>query len=130
MGACYENYSHEFISCYFQPTAEGTIFIQKAIKSLNTEVIDPWIEVFPVHNGVVYWSGWGSMASTSRDGYNLRGDYGVDELPKLRVSATGYLVRHVDQGRQATYEEIVKARERSLANYLHLVRWIEKRYEL
>ena len=134
MGACYENYYHEFISCSVQPTADNCIFLKRTIQALDTENVEPWVEVYAVHRGQVYWNGWGNMTVNPR---KMKRGYGVEELPKLGAE-TGYLVRHVDQGRVACYipedreatrgqpyPEIVEARKKSLTNYLHLVKWIE-----
>jgi len=105
MGACFENYYHEFISCGCQPTAENCTFIQRAIKALDTENINPWVEVYAVHRGQVYWNGWGAMVvGVSGNGFiaepnprMVNSDYGVEFLPNLG-DETGYLVRHVEPG--------------------------------
>jgi hypothetical protein len=141
MGACYEIYTHEFVSCWVQPTANKCTFIKEALKALNTEEIDPWIEAYAVHHGVVYWQGWGSQARAKRDAKKLHHDYGVDELPLLgdvRTAPSGYLIRYVSQGKVASYgpgelkkdevfPEVVSARGESLDDYFTLVNWLVHR---
>ncbi len=139
MGACYEEYYHEFVSAWTQPTSEGAIFLRKAIKSLDTCDVDPWVEVFPVHRGEVYWYGWNTQPDAEKDARRHKRDYGVEEIPKLGgADLSGYLIRHVSQGKVACYgpgeipkdqpfPEVREARVKSLTNYLHLMEWLAVR---
>lgn len=141
MSACYETYYHEFISCYRQPSEKKAIFLCEAIKALQGEEdCRSWVEVYTVYRGEVYWHGWGEMVASSEGGFKakpfpekLQSEYGVDELPDLH-HATGYLIRHVEQGVVGCYgadlpidqpfPEVVRAQKDSLANFIRMAEWV------
>lgn len=143
MSACCETYSHEFISCYRQPSEEKAIFLCEAIKALQGEDdCRSWVEVFVVYRGEVYWHGWGEMVDSPDGGFmakpfpeKLTSEYGVDELPSLG-HATGYLIRHVQQDVVGCYgpefpidkpfPEVVRAKHGSLADFIKMAEWVTK----